>query len=150
MSHDRPFARADFRMLFLVLFVTAAGNTALQSVLPAIGRELEIPDVAIAAIFSVSALMWTLSSPFWARQSDKRGRKKLVLLGMSGYLVSTAFCALVILGGLVGILGPLLIVILFAAFRSLFGLFGSASNPAAHALLGHVQQARGGTWRRLR
>ncbi|MBZ6377455.1 MFS transporter [Pacificimonas flava] len=120
-------------MLFLVLFVTAAGNTALQSVLPAIGRELEIPDVAIAAIFSVSALMWTLSSPFWARQSDKRGRKKLVLLGMSGYLVSTAFCALVILGGLVGILGPLLIVILFAAFRSLFGLFGSASNPAAQA-----------------
>ncbi|MEE4348751.1 MAG: MFS transporter [Pacificimonas sp.] len=133
MTKTSAFARVDFRMLFLVLFVTAAGNTALQSVLPAIGRELQIPDVAIAAIFSVSAVMWTLSSPFWAAQSDKRGRKKLVLLGVSGYFVSTALCGMVILGGLKGLLAPILIVGLFALFRSLFGLFGSASNPAAQA-----------------
>lgn len=129
-------------MLFLVLFVTAAGNTALQSVLPAIGRDLGIPDVAVAAIFSVSALMWTLSSPFWASQSDKRGRKKLVLLGMGGYFASTLFCAFVILAGLLGLIGPLLIVTLFAVFRSLFGLFGSASNPAAQAYIA-VRTSRG-------
>ena len=127
------FQRGDFRLLFLVLFITAAGNTALQSVLPAIGRELEIPDVAVAAIFSVSALMWTAVSPFWARQSDLRGRKKLVALGMAGYFVSTLLCGIVILSGLLGWIGPALIVILFALFRALFGTFGSASNPAAQA-----------------
>ncbi|MEM8826877.1 MAG: MFS transporter [Pseudomonadota bacterium] len=129
------FQRTDFRILFLVLFTVAAGNTALQSVLPAIGRELKIPDVAIAAIFSLSALFWTLSAPFWARQSDLRGRKQLVALGMLGYFVSTLLCALVIFFGLEGLIGPALIVVLFAAFRALFGLFGSASNPAGQAYI---------------
>ena len=133
MSERTAFQRTDFRMLFLVLFLTASGNTALQSVLPAIGRALEIPDVAIAAIFSVSALMWTFSSPFWAAQSDKRGRKRLVQLGVAGYLVSTLLCAFVILAGLRMLIGPVLIVVLFALFRTVFGIFGSASNPAAQA-----------------
>lgn len=126
-------ARRDFSLLFLVLFTVAAGNTALQSVLPSIGRELGIPDVLVAAIFSFSALMWTLSAPFWAEQSDRRGRKKLVQVGMAGYFVSTSLCAAVILAGIRGLIGPLVIVILFAAFRALFGMFGSASNPAAQA-----------------
>ena len=101
--------------------------------LPAIGRELLIPDVAIAAIFSLSALMWTLSAPFWAAQSDRRGRKGLVQLGMFGYFVSTLLCAFVIYAGIEALIAPLLIVSLFALFRSLFGIFGSASNPAAQA-----------------
>ncbi|MGB3722809.1 MAG: MFS transporter [Pacificimonas sp.] len=125
--------RTDFRLLFLVLFTVAAGNTALQSVLPAIGRELRIPDVAIAAIFSLSALFWTLSAPFWADQSDRRGRKTLVALGMFGYFISTLLCAAVIFAGLSGWIGAVAIVILFASFRALFGIFGSASNPAAQA-----------------
>ena len=133
MATGGAFQRTNFRMLFLALFVTAVGNTALQSVLPAIGRELSIPDVAVAAIFSVSALMWTLSSPFWARQSDKRGRKKLVLLGLGGYFASTLLCAFVIYAGIEALIGPAVVVILFALFRTLFGLFGSASNPAAQA-----------------
>ncbi|MGB7406134.1 MAG: MFS transporter [Pacificimonas sp.] len=127
------FQRTDFRLLFLVLFTVAAGNTALQSVLPAIGRELEIPDVFIAAIFSLSALFWTLSAPYWAKQSDMRGRKALILLGMFGYFISTLLCALVIFAGLEAWISALLIVVMFAAFRSLFGIFGSASNPAAQA-----------------
>ena len=43
----------------------------MQSVLPAIGRSIGIPDPMVAAIFSLSALLWALSSPFWARASDR-------------------------------------------------------------------------------
>ncbi|MBV7255944.1 MFS transporter [Pacificimonas sp. WHA3] len=127
------FRRNDFRLLFLVLFTVAAGNTALQSVLPSIGRELQIPDIAIAAIFSLSALFWTLSAPFWAEQSDRRGRKRLVQLGMAGFFLSTLLCALSIFAGLKGLIGGTMTVALFALFRAIFGLFGSASNPAAQA-----------------
>ena len=38
----------QFLLVFLVLLVTAAGNTAMQSVLPVIGREIHIPDMAVA------------------------------------------------------------------------------------------------------
>jgi MFS family permease len=125
--------RSDFALLFVVLFVVAAGNTALQSVLPAIGREIGIPDLLVASIFSFSALLWTFSAPFWADASDRRGRKKLVQLGLAGYLVSMLICAAVILAGITAMIGPIAVFLLFAAARSLFGLFGSASNPAAQA-----------------
>jgi len=131
MSASMP--RRDFGLLFTVLLVVAAGNTALQSVLPAIGREIRIPDMLIAVIFSFSALLWTASAPFWARQSDLRGRKRLMQVGMAGFGVSTLLCAFVILGGLKGLLVPVATFALFAAARSLFGIFGSASNPAAQA-----------------
>ena len=125
--------RRDFALLFAVLLVVAAGNTALQSVLPAIARVIKIPDMLVAIIFSFSALLWTFSAPYWAKQSDIRGRKRLMLIGVAGFGVSMLGCALVILAGLRGLLVPVATFALFAALRSLFGIFGSAANPASQA-----------------
>jgi MFS family permease len=120
-------------LVFVALLVTAAGNTALQSVLPVIGREIRIPDMAIAVIFSLSALFWTFSAPYWARQSDIRGRRRLMQVGASGFGISMLLCACVILAGIRGLLAPLVTFALFTTARSLFGIFGAAANPAAQA-----------------
>lgn len=125
--------RAHFAVLFAVLLTVAAGNTALQTVLPAIARVLHIPDLYVAFIFSLSALLWTFSAPYWARQSDVRGRRRLMILGVAGFLVSMLGCGFAILAGLNGWLVPLATFVLFASLRSLFGIFGSASNPASQA-----------------
>ena len=61
-------------ILFLVMLVAAAGNTAMQSALPAIASQLKIADVWVSLAFSWSALLWVLTAPKWARQSDKRGQ----------------------------------------------------------------------------
>lgn len=122
-----------FALVFAALLVTAAGNTALQSVLPVIGREIDIPDMAIAVIFSLSALFWTFSAPVWARQSDLRGRRLLMQVGVVGFGVSMLLCAAVILAGLHGLIAPLVTFALFTLARSLFGIFGAAANPAAQA-----------------
>ena len=74
---DRMFA-----LLFTVMLAIAAGNTALQSVLPALGRSLGVADSAVAAVFSVSALLWVVAAPFWAARSDRHGRRAMVLLGI--------------------------------------------------------------------
>ena len=60
----------------------------LQSVLPAIGREFELSDTLVAGAFAISALMWTFTSPVWARWSDRIGRKKFILIGLSGFVLS--------------------------------------------------------------
>ena len=125
--------RRDFAIVFAVMMAVAAGNSGLQSVLPAIGREIKIPDPLVAGIFSLSALLWTLSAPIWARASDKRGRKPLIALGLGGFVVSMTGCAVVVLAGLHHLIGPMLVFIGFAGMRSLFGLIGSASNPAGQA-----------------
>ena len=121
--------------MFLALLVTAAGNTALQSVLPVIGRAIAIPDMAIALIFSLSALLWTFSAPYWARESDRRGRRRLMQVGVMGFGISMLLCACVILAGLQGLIAPLVTFALFTLARALFGIFGSAANPAAQAFI---------------
>ncbi|MFZ4688193.1 MAG: MFS transporter [Polymorphobacter sp.] len=125
--------RREFAVLFAVLLTVAAGNTALQTVLPAIARVIQIPDMLVAIIFSFSALLWTFSAPYWARQSDIRGRRRLMEVGIIGFGVSMLGCGIVIYAGLKGLLVPVATFALFAALRSLFGIFGSASNPAAQA-----------------
>ncbi|MGQ5702777.1 MFS transporter [Sandaracinobacteroides sp. A072] len=125
--------RSHFGLIFASLLVTAAGNTALQSVLPVIGREIRIPDMAIAVIFSLSALIWTFSAPYWARRSDIEGRRKLIQLGVIGFGVSMFLCAIIILAGIRGLIAPLVTFGLFTLARAIFGIFGSAANPAAQA-----------------
>lgn len=120
-------------VLFAVMLVAAAGNTAMQSILPAIGAKLHIPDVWVSLAFSWSALLWVLTAPHWARQSDKRGRKALMALGVIGFLSSMALCGLVLWAGLKGWLAAGVTFILFALFRSLYGGLGSAAPPAVQA-----------------
>lgn len=134
MSEPNPkLPRAHFVLVFSALLVTAAGNTALQSVLPVIGREIRIPDMVVAVIFSLSALFWTFAAPYWARQSDIHGRRRLMEVGIVGFGASMLLCGTVILLGLRGLIAPLATAILFMVARGLFGIFGAASNPAAQA-----------------
>jgi MFS family permease len=120
-------------VLFMVMLVAAAGNTAMQSALPAIASELDMPDVWVSLAFSWSALLWVITAPRWARLSDRRGRKQLMSLGVLGFVASMGLCGLVLWLGLAGMIGPVVTFILFALFRSLYGGFGSAAPPAVQA-----------------
>lgn len=127
--------RRSFALLFTISVVTAIGNTGLISVLPAIGRSIGISDAMASAVFSLSALLWAISSPYWARQSDRFGRKPLILIGMTGFMISMLLCGLVVSAGLRHWASPLVIFILFLLCRAIFGAFGSASNPASQAYM---------------
>jgi len=120
-------------IIFAVSIATAMGNTGLISVLPAIGRSIGIPDYLVVAVFSLSAVLWAVASPFWAKASDRYGRKPLMMLGLAGFMVSMTACGVVVTAGLRRLAAPLVIFGFFLLARSLFGLFGSASNPATQA-----------------
>lgn len=125
--------RGSFAVIFGVSLATAIGNTGLISVLPAIGRSIGIPDPMVAAIFSLSALLWAFSSPWWARASDRHGRKPLMMVGLAGFMVSMLVSGLVVSAGLRQMAGPFVIFLMFLLARGLFGLFGAAANPATQA-----------------
>lgn len=122
-----------FAILFAVSLIAAAGNMALQSVLPAIGREFGLRDTLVSAAFAISALMWTLTSPYWARLSDRLGRKKVIMIGLAGFVASTGGFGLATTAGLQLWLAPLLAFVLMAVARTIYGVFGSASPIAAQA-----------------
>src|ERR1700729_1259147 len=98
-----------FAIIFCSSVATAIGNTGLISVLPLIGRSLKIPDEMVVAIFSLSAILWACSSPFWARASDRYGRKPLMMVGLSGFMVSMAACGAVVSSGLGHLATPMVI-----------------------------------------
>ncbi len=120
-------------ILFLVMLVSAAGNTAMQSTLPAIASKLKIYDVWVSLAFSWSALLWVITAPKWARLSDQRGRKQLMRVGVIGFAASMGLCGLTLWLGLLAVISPVLTFIIFALFRSLYGGFGSAAPPAVQA-----------------
>ncbi len=129
----KPIDSTRMVVLFSVMLVTASGNTAMQSILPTIGTQLNIPDFWVSAAFSWSALLWVYTAPKWARQSDHRGRKALMHLGMIGFTTSFALAGLALFLGLLGWYSALWTFILFAFFRSLYGGLGSAAPPAVQA-----------------
>ncbi len=121
--------------LFAVMLVIGAGNTALQSVMPAIGRTLGIADSVIALAFSASALLWTLAAPMWAARSERTGRRTMVLMGLAGFCISVMLCALFLTAGIIGMISPLATIVGFIVARLIYGFFGSAAPPAAQAIL---------------
>jgi|TARA_R100001244_G_scaffold39766_11_gene36018 MFS family permease len=129
----QPINSTRMAVLFSVMLVTASGNTAMQSILPTIGTQLHIPDFWVSAAFSWSALLWVYTAPKWARQSDHRGRKALMRLGMIGFTTSFALAGLALFLGLLGWYSALWTFVLFALFRSLYGGLGSAAPPAVQA-----------------
>ncbi len=125
--------RARVALLFAVMLVTAAGNTAMQSVMPSIGTALKVQDFWISLAYTWSALLWMICAPLWARRSDRRGRKAMMAIGLTGFIASFSLCGLALWLGLHGVLSGVGTLLLFAAFRSLYGGFGSAAPPSVQA-----------------
>jgi MFS family permease len=125
----------DFALMFLVMLTIAGGNTALQSVLPALGRSLGVKDAAVALAFSVSALLWVIAAPFWANRSDRHGRRAMILLGMGGYVVSLLLCGAFLAAGINRWIGGTAAFALFVMGRMVYGALGSAAPPAVQALV---------------
>jgi MFS family permease len=133
--HSKTTHQRDFALLFCVMLVTAAGNTGLQSVLPALGRSLNVPDTVVAGVFSLTALVWSYFASFWAQRSDRYGRRRMVLLGMIGFVISLGATGVILTAGMLGLMTPLLVFAVLIVARMIYGAFGSAAPPAAQALV---------------
>lgn len=137
LGRDRPDRRGAFRLLFFALLAVGAGNTMLVSaILPPLARDLGLPDWMAGAIFSLSAALWTITSSFWGRKSNDWGRRPVAALGMLGFSISMLLFGTSAALAMAGYLeGSVVIFICLLFSRTLFGLFGSGTNPAAQAYI---------------
>jgi MFS family permease len=134
-DQPRPDRRNAFILLFFALMAIGAGNTMLlAAVLPQLTREMAMPDWMAGAVFSLSALLWSITSPFWGKASNTWGRRRIAAIGLAGYSASMFLIWVTGTLALAGIMTNIIAVfVCLALARSLFGLIGSAANPAAQA-----------------
>lgn len=127
--------RHVFLFLGAITFLTAIGNIGLVSVMPTIGRAVGIPDYLVASVFSLSALAWAVSSPFWTRHVADAGPNRYIRAGLVGFLLSMAGCGGAVAFGLAGLITPFVCFVGFFFLRSVFGFLGSASAIATQSLV---------------
>jgi MFS family permease len=133
MAAETALPRDRFALLFAVMLVVASGNTAMQSLMPAIGRELRVHDLWVAAAFSLSSVAWVAMAPYWAHRADRRGRRALMRLGLVGFILSMLVCGTVLALGLDGRISAAAVFPVFILGRAIYGALGSASPSAVQA-----------------
>jgi MFS transporter, DHA1 family, multidrug resistance protein len=126
-------AREPLLLLFLGLFATAVGQAFVFAILPPLGRSVGLDELRITAIISTSALVFTLSAPFWGRVSDRIGRKPVILIGLLGYSVGSLAFAILFGAAGQGLISGLSLFVTALLFRSLQAATMSATHPGCTA-----------------
>jgi MFS family permease len=124
--------------LMLIIVFVSMGQSVYWQTMPIIGREFNFTEIEINTLVSLSAAMFIVFTPFWGKLSDKIGRKAVLLIGLSGYVLSNIIFLYSASLGLVGFIAgfPLLIILLGA--RIINSAVGAASRPASGAYVADV------------
>ncbi len=142
-------AKPNLTMLYFAMMAIGMGQTVVFAVLPMLGRELKLDEIvfsvpwtdwqfapremAITSLSALTALVFSMVSPFWGRMSDRFGRKPIIIFGLVGYSVGTVTFNTAASVGLAGLLGGAGLYGLLMATRVLHAAIMSAANPAASA-----------------
>ena len=124
--------------LMLVILFVSMGQSVYWQTMPIIGREFQFTEIEINTLVSISAAMFIIFTPFWGKLSDIIGRKVVLLIGLTGYVLSNVLFLYSASLGLIGtVTGFSLLMILLAA-RIVNSAIGAASRPASGAYVADV------------
>ena len=126
------------RLLFVALFNSMLGLSVLFPILAPLGRSLSLSEVEVGALSTSYALMQFLMGAFWGRQSDRRGRRPILLMGIIGFSISFFLFGIVADIGRRGGLEHVPLLLLLLGSRLLGGTFSSATLPTAQAYIADV------------
>ncbi len=125
-------------LIILIIILVSMGQSVYWQTMPVIGRELGFEVWQITSMVSISAAMFLFFTPYWGRLSDRKGRKIILMIGLSGYVLSTFLFIVLAYYGLKGYfsLGFLFVILLLA--RMVNSVVAAASRPATGAYVADI------------
>ncbi|MDW8247185.1 MAG: MFS transporter [Sandaracinaceae bacterium] len=120
-------------LLFLAIFGSILGLTILFPILGPLGRSLGLSETEIGSISTGYALAQFLTAPFWGKQSEKWGRKKVILVGLFGFCFGFAAFGWIAMLGLQGSVNHKALIAGLIASLFLGGALCAATLPTAQA-----------------
>src|SRR3546814_6384098 len=139
MTHptsNLPIVRADWRgwvalvVLMLPVLLVSVDNTVLSFALPAIALDLEPTSIEQLWIIDAYPLVLAGLLVTMGTLGDRFGRKRMLLLGATGFGVVSALAAFAPTAALL------------IAARALMGVFGAMLMPSTLSLLRTIFRAR--------
>ncbi|MFP3943214.1 MAG: MFS transporter [Alphaproteobacteria bacterium] len=138
-SINRPLALS---IVALGLITFAIGQTILFAVLGPIGRLIGLTEIQVGSITSASALTIALVSPFWGRRSTEWGRRRVIVIGLVAYGLTTAAFTWVAWIGMREVLGVAAVFYMLIAVRLVYALLSAGIQPAATAYIADMTSGR--------
>ncbi|NMH60870.1 MFS transporter [Alteromonas ponticola] len=120
-----------FSVLFLALFTTAIGQSVVITTLPSLGREAGLSEIQVAIIMSSSAVMFAIGTNLWSRVARRKGYRRTLMIGLSGYSIGTLLFASMWYLGIHSILSGVGLFLALLISRTLQSSIMSATPPSA-------------------
>jgi MFS family permease len=134
VSGGRASPRLQLAALVFGLVTGSMANTVLFTVLGPLAREFGLSEIQVGAIFSAAGLTFVFSGALWGRLSDRIGRKRVFVIGVSAYAICGAGFAYLLSLGLSGVLTGSAAFWALLLFRAgIYATLAGGPQPAAAA-----------------
>ncbi len=124
--------------LMLIIIFVSMGQSVYWQTMPIIGREFGFSEMEINTVISISAAMFIIFTPFWGKLSDRIGRKSVLLVGLTGYVLSNIIFLYSASIGLLGYVSGFFLLFILLVSRIINSAVGAASRPATGAYVADV------------
>ena len=124
--------------LMLIIIFVSMGQSVYWQTMPIIGREFGFSEMEINTVVSISAAMFIIFTPFWGKLSDRIGRKSVLLVGLTGYVLSNIIFLYSASIGLLGYVSGFFLLFILLVSRIINSAIGAASRPATGAYVADV------------
>ncbi|WP_160327271.1 MFS transporter [Ferroacidibacillus organovorans] len=122
-------------ILFLAVFFQYTCGNAINPILAPLAARTGMSVVQTGLFFTLSSLVWLIASPFWGRQSERRGRVNVMVIGLVSCFILYALFGIVADWGLTRHPSPLFLFSLLLLIRIASGFFFSTVPVAAQAYI---------------
>ncbi len=133
MSGYPGLTRTQSSLLVFSLLTVAIGQSLVFAILAPLGREVGMSEIEVTSIIAISAIVYGWISPRWGRYSDHRGRKPVLLIGLTGFTIGIVLFASVFQAGLMGLLAGTPLYLLAIVSRCTQSSIMAATPPACSA-----------------
>lgn len=138
----RPFS---LKPLMFETFVCSMAMMAFVALAGPIARVIGLAPWQVGAAMTVAGIAWMVMARIWGAASDRQGRRKILLLGLSGFAITYFLLSLFIDLALRTAMAPTLAFIGLVIGRGIAGVFYAAVPATSTALVAdHVAPAERG------